>query len=88
MRKNKKNKTKKEEEEEGRMSEKREKPSTKEKLKSIVNDFDTFDSEMKMGTRVRSSISPPLSFLSFLLSYFELKIYLIAKKRKRRISYC
>ena len=27
-------------------------PSTKERLKSIVNDFDNFDSEMKIGTRV------------------------------------
>jgi hypothetical protein len=29
-----------------------EKASTKERLKSIVNEFDQFDSEMKMGTRV------------------------------------
>mmetsp|Transcript_22300 Transcript_22300/g.32460 ORF Transcript_22300/g.32460 Transcript_22300/m.32460 type:complete len:256 (-) Transcript_22300:274-1041(-) len=28
-------------------------PSTKERLKSIVNDFDSFDSEMKIGTRQR-----------------------------------
>mmetsp|Transcript_5556 Transcript_5556/g.5714 ORF Transcript_5556/g.5714 Transcript_5556/m.5714 type:complete len:260 (-) Transcript_5556:45-824(-) len=37
------------------MSEKNkmDKPSTKERLKSIVDDFDHFDSEMKMGTRQR-----------------------------------
>ncbi len=28
------------------------KPNTKDKLKSIVDDFDHFDSEMKIGTRV------------------------------------
>lgn len=27
-------------------------PTTKERLRSIVNDFDSFDSEMKIGTRV------------------------------------
>ena len=27
-------------------------PSTKEKLAAIVNGFDDFDSEMKIGTRV------------------------------------
>jgi hypothetical protein len=28
-------------------------PSTKERLAAIVNGFDDFDSEMKIGTRVR-----------------------------------
>ena len=42
-----------------------EKPSTKDRLKSIVNEFDHFDSEMKMGTRV-SGLSD-LVFRSFLI---------------------
>lgn len=35
--------------------EKKEPPSTKERLASVVQGFDSFDSEMKIGTRVSTS---------------------------------
>jgi hypothetical protein len=34
-------------------------PSTKERLASIVEGFDSFDSEMKIGTRVSKQFYPP-----------------------------
>lgn len=58
-------------------------PSTKERLAAIVNGFDDFDSEMKIGTRVRLCMHETcvysFMYISHLCVYMYENIYGIDK---------